>query len=91
MKDYVSAKFPEISKEAKEKLACSYSRYTFDPTTADSTALDSLGNPIEPVIDENAPEDDGSSKKDSTKKKNIFSRIFDGKKDDKKKKESDQE
>ncbi|MBK7603893.1 MAG: transglycosylase domain-containing protein [Saprospiraceae bacterium] len=91
LKDYVSSKFPEISKEAKEKLSCAYSRYTFDPNAADSTSLDSLGNPIEPVMDEDAPEDDGSSKKDSTKKKNIFSRIFDGKKDDKKKKDSEQE
>ncbi len=92
LKDYISTKYPEISKEAKEKLACAYSRYTFDPNAADSTALDSLGNPIEPVLDENAPEDDGTSKKDTTKKKNIFNRIFDGnKKDDKKKKDSDQE
>lgn len=88
LKAYVSEKYPPISNEAREILNCAFSRYVFDPNAVDSTLLDSLGNPIEPVIDEDA-EDGDPSKRDTSRKRNIFDRLFDGNKKDKKKDKDD--
>lgn len=86
---YVKEKFPEISRESKQKLACPYTHYVIDTTAIDSTAVDSLGNPIE-VIDEDLNADmENASAKDTTKKKNIFNRFFERKGDRKKDKEKE--
>lgn len=84
---YSSADFPELSKEAKEALNCPRSKYVY--VERDSTMLDSLGNPIyTDDMDEDGQDPfDESSKRDTTRKKNIIGRIFDNNKN--KNKDSD--
>jgi len=91
LKSYISEKYPEISQDARTRLACPYTTYVADTTASDSTAVDSLGNPIEPVVDEISSDNDDEPKRDTTKKKGFFNRIFDKRDDKKKDKDNDDE